>query len=154
MKQKLAKIRPYYKYELADMYKMSRRNFMDWIIENDIERELLKTGYERKQKMFSLKHCEIIFNFFGHPEAVSDRDVHTGKHVQIVSYTKNELAELYGFSIKTLTAQIISIPDYKIKCRILDGGYQKDVCIINMLKKRFKADEVALIFEYLGHPYL
>jgi len=154
MNKKLAKIRPYYKYELADLYKMSRRNLMYWIKENDIEEELEESGYVKNQQIFTLKHTEIIFDYFGHPKAVNEKDIHTGKHVQITPYTKSELADLYGFNIKTLLVQIDSIPDYKVKCKIMDGNFQRDVCIKNTDKKRFKSDEVALIFEYLGHPYL
>jgi hypothetical protein len=135
MTRKLAKIRPYYKYELADLYKMSRRNLMHWIEEHDIEEKLIKTGYIRSQQILTIKQVEIIFDYFGHPTAGNDKDIHSDKLVQLTPYTKWELANLYGFSKKTLLKQISSIPKYKIRCRIMDSNADKNVCRISSEKK-------------------
>lgn len=150
MNEKLAKVRPYYKYETAQLYKISRRVFMDWI--EDITEELEETGYVKAQQIFTLKQTEIIFDYLGHPPANKDTEIHCEKKVLIIPYTKSELAAIYDISGRTLLAQIESIPDEEAKKIIMDGN-NKHYFERRIDKKVFKTKEVELIFKYLGHPY-
>ncbi|MCF6184195.1 MAG: DUF4248 domain-containing protein [Bacteroidales bacterium] len=150
MIQKLAKVRPYYKFEIAQLYRISRPVFMEWI--KEIEEVLEETGYVKTQQIFTLKQTEIIFNWLGHPPATNDKEIHNGKRVLIIPYSKSELAEMYNLSSKTLLAQIESIPDKEAKKIIMDGNH-KYMYIRKTDKKLFKTKEAELIFKYLGHPY-
>jgi len=151
MIQKLAKVRPYYKYEMAQLYKISRPIFMEWI--EDITEVLEKTGYSNYQHIFTLKQTEIIFNWLGHPPANNNSEILNEKRVFIIPYTKSELADIYNISSKTLLSQIESIPNKLVKTIIMDGN-DPEIYIKKKDKKLFKTKEVKLIFKYLGHPYL
>jgi len=151
MTKKLAKIRPYYKFEMANLYSISRPLFMDWI--EELTEKLEETGYTNKQHIFTIKQTEIIFDWLGHPPAINDMEIHTENKVLIIPYTKSELAAMYNVSGKTLIAQIETIPDDEALKIIMDGN-NKDIYFRRTDKKLFKTNEVEQIFKYLGHPYL
>jgi hypothetical protein len=149
MEEKLAKIRPYYKYELTELYGLSIKTFMKHLI--PIESELEEVGYTKNQKIFSLKQTEIIFENFGHPSANSTSGIHVPEKVPLYGYSKKKLSEFYNISDKTLLAQIEALPYEDVKREIMDAGhslyYERRVD-----KQHFKRKEVKLIFEWLGHP--
>jgi len=151
MNQRLAKIRPYFKFEVAQLYRVSRPVFMDWA--EEIKEDLEATGYIKGQHIFTLKQIEIIFNYFGHPPAISESEIHCSQRVLILPYTKSEMAAMYNISGKTLIAQIESIPDEIAKLKIMDGN-NKYYFLRRIDKKLFKTREVELIFKHLGHPFL
>ena len=150
MEDKLARIRPYYKHELCKLYGITIKTLIKRI--EIIEDYLKEYGYNKAQKIFSLKHIEIIFKNIGHPPANETSGVYVNEKVPTYIYTKPQLAKLYNFSGKTLLAQIEALPYEEIKMEIMDGGnihvYQRRID-----KQNFTRKEVALIFEYLGHPY-
>ena len=149
MEDKLAKIRPYYKYELTELYEVSIKTFMKRLVY--IESELEKFGYSKSQKIFSLKQTEIIFEYLGHPWANKASGVKGNEKVPIYQYSKQQLAGFYNISDKTLLAQIEALPYEEIKREIMDSGngryWERRVD-----KSNFKRKEVKLIFEWLGHP--
>jgi len=149
MKNKLAKIRPYYKYELTELYEISIKTLMKRIIL--VEDDLKEYGYSKTQKIFSLKQTEIIFEQLGHPLANKTSGVYKKKRLPIVMYSKKQLAEFYNISDKTFLAQIEALPYEDIKNEIMDernGLYFKR----QVDKTKFTRKEVILIFEWLGHP--
>ncbi len=150
MTENLAKIRPYYKYELAELYNKSRRVVMTWV--DEIREELELTGYQETQHIFTLKQTELIFEHLGHP-VTEDEEIYSKKRALILPYTKSEIAQMYGVSIRTLISQIDSIPNELAKKIIMDGN-NKDFFERKTDKKFFKTNEVKLIFEHLGHPCL
>lgn len=151
MNESFAKIRPYFKNEIANLYNRSVPVFIRWL--EEVETQLEETGYNKHQKILTIKQLEIIFNFFGHPKSKRANEIYTNNRVEIIPYTKKELASLYEISVRTLIAQIESIPDEEAKKIIMDGNNefffrkQSD-------KKLFKINEVKLIFEFLGQPYI
>ena len=148
--EKLAKIRPYYKYELTELYEISIKTFIKRIVY--IENELEKIGYNKTQKIFSLKQTEIIFEHLGHPWANETSDMHSDKKIPIYQYSKKQLAEFYNISDKTFLAQIEALPYEEIKKEIMDAGNGRS-WERRVDKSNFKRKEVKLIFEWLGHPY-
>ncbi len=150
MENKFAKIRPYYKYELTELYEVSIKTFIKRLVY--IENELEKFGYNKSQKIFSLKQTEIIFEHLGHPWANETSGVKSNEKVPTYQYSKKQLVELYNISDKTLLAQIEAIPHEEIKREIMDSGngryWERRVD-----KSNFKRKEVKLIFEWLGHPF-
>lgn len=150
MNEKLAKIRPYYKYELTELYKISIKTFMKRI--RPILKELYKTGYKTNQKIFTLKQTEIIFSNMRHPNANEKSGVHSEKKAPIYSYSKSQLEDFYNISGKTLLAQIESIPFEEIKKVIMDANNTYNAWERRIDKQKFRRKEVKLIFEYLGHP--
>ena len=151
MNENFAKVRPYFKSEIADLYQRSVPVFIRWL--DEIETELKQTGYYNNQKIFTIKQVELIFKTFGHPKAKRTNEIYTNNRVSIIPYTKKELASLYEISGRTLIAHIESIADEKVIQIIMDGNdknnYEKQ-----SEKKLFKINEVKLIFEYLGQPYI
>ena len=156
MSEKLAMIKPYYKYELAELYRISRRKFMYWINAfEDFKDLLLETGYTNTQHIFSQKQVEIIFDYLGHPDAISEYDaMKTHTRVTLMPYSKKTVAKLFGFSMKTLLKQLRSIPNRNIYAQIMQSESNKFVVEINNDKRHFMKDEVELIFSHLGHPYI
>jgi bacterioferritin (cytochrome b1) len=149
-KKKLAKVRPYYKYEIAELFKIDKRMLSDWL--EDILDTLEETGYRKTQQLFTLKQTEIIFAYLGHPNANNERDIQTGEKVPVVPYTKSELAAMYDISSSTLMKLIDAIPYERARLKILTGN-ENHTGKINRNKRLFKNYEVKLIFYFLGHPY-
>ncbi len=151
MNESFAKVRPYYKSEIANLYNRSVPVFVRWL--EEIETELEETGYKKLQKILTIKQVEIVFKFFGHPKSKQANEIYTNNRVSIIPYTKKELASLYEISGRTLIAHIESIPDDNVKTIIMDecnnDFYRKQAD-----KKLFRIQEVKLIFEYLGQPYI
>lgn len=148
-----AMVRPYYKYEVAQFYKISRKKLIHWIktFENFYDK-LAETGYKENQHILTLKQVEIIFNFLGHPPPYSNEVFKKTGKVPVIPYTKSDLSQMYGIGAKTLITQINSIPDDEIYKQIMDGNDQF-VYSLQKTKKIFKKKEVKLIFYWLGHPY-
>jgi len=154
MSDKLAKIRPYYKSEIARLYRKSRRVILSWI--NEIIDELEDVGYKETQQIFTLKQVEMIFEYLGHPPAIYKNEVFNeedDERVLLVPYSKQELAKIYEISVRTLITQINAIPSKKVRALIMDGLGDRNVYKENKKKRFFKKNEVELVFKYLGHPY-
>ena len=149
----LAKIKPYFKRELADLYNVSVRKLLFWITNiTEIKQIFEITGYKTNQRLFSLIQVEIIFKHLGHPKAKNEKEIHTQKRAELLPYSKNDLSKLYEISTRVLLSQIYAISDFRIKEQILSAGfleYYKNA----PNKKLFKKSEVELIFKYLGHPF-
>lgn len=150
MTEKYQRIKCYYKSEIADLYEIKVRILMNWI--KEILPQLQATGYYRRQQILTLKQVEIIFNHLGHPSAINEKNIHTGRKVAVIPYQKSRLAFFYDITSKQLIKQIKSIPDYDIVKKIMDSPtpYYWEIMTD---KKYFRKEEVKLIFEYLGHPY-
>ena len=155
MNKNQAMLRPYYKYEVAKLYKISRDILMYWIkTDENFYEKLEETGYKNSQHIFTLKQVEIIFDYLGHPPAINQKEViKTNDKVSIIPYSKFEISKMYGISSKTLTVQINSIPNEKVIKEIMDGN-DRNIYVFKKTKKIFKKNEVMLIFKYLGHPYI
>lgn len=149
--ENLQKIKCYYKQEIAGMYEINIRLLNVWI--QPIIISLKETGYKKRQQIFTLKQCELIFNHLGHPDALTNKQIHSGRKISIIPFSKKRLAFLYDISSKTLLKQIKSIPDKNIVKEIMQG---KDINVWQQKtdKKYFTKNEVELIFKHLGHPYL
>jgi len=148
MEKKLAKIRPYYKYEITELYEISIKTLMKRI--KPAEKFMKIVGYNKSQKIFTLKQTETIFENVGHPFANETSGKYSNKKVPIFAYSKQQLAEFYNISGKTLLAQIEAIPYDNVKMVIMDANkisWQR-----RRDKNNFKREEVRLIFEWLGHP--
>ena len=61
-------IKPYYKYELANKYGVSKPTLMKWVYEKIGETRLFELGgYKMKQKHFSIQQVEEIILKLGNP---------------------------------------------------------------------------------------
>ncbi len=150
MTEKLQRIKCYYKYEIADMYEIDRKVFMNWL--RNIECKLESAGYRKMQKILTLKQTEIIFNHLGHPPAFDDKNIHSGNRIKVIPYQKKRLAFFYGVSEGTLIRQIKSINNFDAVKNIMDSPIPHYWEMLTD-KKYFKKEDVNLIFEHLGHPY-
>ena len=155
MTEKLAPIKPYYKFEMAELYRVSRKKFMYWINGFDqFKKRLLKTGYYNSQHIFTVKQVEIIFEYLGHPDHLSEEYMQDNPtKVTIRPYSKKELATIYDISMRSLMNQIRSIPDKKVYHRIMQSETNPFVVEVSRDKRLFMKEEVQLIFKFLGHPY-
>jgi len=151
--KKLAKIKPYFKSELADLYNVSVRKLIFWVTNiSEIIQIFEITGYKTNQRLFTLLQVEIIFKQLGHPNAKNEKEIHTQKRAELLPYSKNDLSKLYEISTRVLLSQIYAISNYRIKEQILSAGYMEYHKIASN-KKLFKKSEVELIFKYIGHPF-
>ena len=150
MTEKLAKVRPYYKNEVARLYEISLKDLKDW--SEDIIDRLVETGYRETQHIYTLKQVEIIFGYLGHPPANNKYETHSNIRVPALPYRKSVLAQIYDVSGKTLINQIHTIPD-EVVLRLIMDGRNKNVYQRKRDKQKFKTSEIRLIFQYIGHPY-
>ncbi len=159
MEEKFAFIKPYYKVEIAELYKISKKTLIStWINEFEtLKLKLERAGYIDVQRQFTLKQVEILFEHFSQPEIPKNsnfKEQKSQQKVKIKSYSIPEISNFYYWDTRTLKnyMKIVLKPEYytKIFSRKINNAH----FIIDENKKILNSDEVFIIFNELGHPFL
>jgi len=140
-------LRPYFKYELAEFYHVSRRTFVEqWIVRfPDLIQKLENYGYASKNYQFTLKQVEILFEHLGEP---SGKTVLQEK-VPIKNYTIREISDLYNWSIRSFRYFLHETLTENEILAVLENKKTRE---INRKKRYFSVKDVEIIFKRLGHP--
>ncbi len=136
---------PLSKKELANIYDISVRTFNNWINEYPaLKDELNKYGNIENVKIFSLKQVLIVYKYLGNPTEITDKKPKKESKEQqkdkIRLFNKNEIAKLYKISRYLLNRMIKNVPEIAYLSK-------KDT-------QKFDYNEINLIFDYLGDPFL
>lgn len=146
-------IRPYYKYEIADLYNVSTETFINvWLPKSGKLLEDLTTDacYGSKQKQFTVKQVEMIFERLGLPDNIEIEDY---EPVPIRVYQKKKLADLYGWSVRVLIRFLKPALTKEEEAQLFRNIYDGNVFLCRVLKIHLTIKDVKVIFDRLGRPY-
>ncbi len=127
------------KSEVADLYDISNYLLISWIEEyHELNLLMKKYGYNRYQKLFTVKQVELLFEYIYLPDKIDKRILDADLKIPIRAYTKRKIANFYNITKKTLKNTI------------------KNIEFITFLaentKKKYDHSEISMIFKFIGHP--